>query len=55
MKRGKVVSISKYRGALQGGSQSKDGAGQPKPLPDAGHLWELLDRNISIDVWKKGI
>jgi len=30
-------------------------AGEMKTLPSAQNLWELLDRNISLDIWKKGI
>jgi len=34
-------------------SAAKPGAS--KALPDANHLRELLDRNISLQVWRKGI
>lgn len=54
MERSKVVRIGDYRGRRPRGEKKGD-SGAQKPLPDAGHLWELLDRNISIEIWKKGI
>jgi hypothetical protein len=55
MKRGKVLTMSRCRGNLVESEPAKETAREPKPLPNAGNLWELLDRNISIDIWKKGL
>jgi hypothetical protein len=53
MKRGKVISLSEYkaRRLLHAGRLSA----AVKPVPDQVNLWELLDRNISIEIWKKEI
>ena len=54
MKLNRVVSLRKYKAQRQLRAERLRDAGNV-PLPDAHHLWELLDRNISLDVWKKGI
>jgi hypothetical protein len=53
MERGKVLTLS--RDAVSGREPSKKGSGPQKPPPAINNLWELLDRNISIDIWRKGL
>lgn len=52
MKLGNVVSLREYKAQRLVGAHLAGATGL-KPLPDAVHLWELLDRNISIEVWKE--
>lgn len=55
MKPGKVITLSDYRAQRQLRTQPAAQTGGIKALPDADHLRELLDRNISLKIWKKGI
>jgi hypothetical protein len=55
MKLGKVISLSDYKAERLLGTSPGKISGAAKPLPDAENLWELLDRNISLKFWEKGI
>ncbi|GFO53285.1 hypothetical protein GMSM_02920 [Geomonas sp. Red276] len=48
-----VIYIDEYRANRQAKADKLTKAGPVKPLPSPQRIWELLDRNISIDVWKK--
>lgn len=48
-----VVKIGEYK-AKREWSRKVTRACEKKALPDAANLWELLDRNLSLKVWKKG-
>lgn len=52
MKRGNVLSLREYKARHLVATHLAAATGL-KPLPDADQLWELLDRNISIEVWKE--
>jgi hypothetical protein len=52
VKSGKVVSLDDYRIKLGRQLKSTDAA-SGIVLPPADRLWELLDRNISIRVWRE--
>jgi hypothetical protein len=54
MKLGRVVTLRDYKAQRLMRTKKLSEAGAVKALPDAAHLWELLDRNISLEVWKKG-
>jgi hypothetical protein len=54
MRLDRVVSLRKYRAERMRAERLRE-AGEMKTLPSAQNLWELLDRNISLDIWKKGI
>jgi len=53
MTRGKVTTLSEFKAQrLMRREPATSGAFR---LPDAAHLQELLDRNISLKIWQKGI
>jgi hypothetical protein len=52
MKQGRVVELRAYKSRWEL-PRKLTRAGEVKPLPDRDHLWELLDRNISVDFWKE--
>ena len=54
MKQGRVVELSGYR-AERLIRQRLTQAGARKALPAAGYVWELLDRNICLELWKRGL
>jgi hypothetical protein len=54
MKPGKVIMLSEYRAQRQTGTRPEATSSASRALPDADHLRELLDRNISLRIWKKG-
>jgi hypothetical protein len=54
MKQSTVVSLDEYRACRLNRAKRLSLAAVGKPLPGADRLWELLDRNISLSVWKKG-
>jgi hypothetical protein len=51
MERGKVLTLCRV--TASGREPPKKESGGRKPLPAVSNLWELLDRNISIDIWRK--
>ena len=51
MERGKVLTLC--RDTVPPCERPEEESGGPKPLPAVSNLWELLDRNISIDIWRK--
>jgi len=53
MKQRTLISLRAYKARRQM-MQTAGETGAVKALPNAEHLWELLDRNISVDIWKKG-
>lgn len=53
MKLAKVIALTDYRAKRHMGAQQKPDT--TKALPDQKHLWELMEKNISIAFWKKGI
>lgn len=55
MKPGKVVRLSDYRAERLISLQAARQAHVLTALPDGDHLWELMERNISLKVWEKGI
>ena len=52
MKRGTVTILAEYK-ARRAASARTYSLGATRLLPDPDRLWELLDRNISLDVWQK--
>lgn len=52
MKQGRIVELRAYRSRREL-IRKLTRAGEVKPLPDREHLWELLDRNISVELWKE--
>jgi hypothetical protein len=48
----KVIKLIEYKARLER-SRKLSRACEVKDLPDEARLWELLDRNISLKVWKK--
>jgi hypothetical protein len=55
MNPGKVVRLSDYRAERLIRLRTAHQAHVLTALPDGNHLWELMDRNISLKVWEKGI
>jgi len=55
MKRGEVISLRDYRAERLVKTGAAGRAGVSRALPDADQLRELLDRNISLEVWKRGV
>jgi hypothetical protein len=53
MKSGKIVSLDDYRMERHGRGDKTRKADSGTCIPSADRLWELLDRNISIDVWRE--
>lgn len=53
MKSGKIVSLDDYRAERQGRGDKIRKLDSGISLPSADRLWELLDRNISISVWRE--
>ena len=51
MKTARVITLKDYKAQRLLRTLKADNAGLAA-LPDAGHLWELLDRNISLRIWK---
>ena len=50
----KLLSLAYYRNKRHlFPSGCLDPARDKKPLPDNEHLWQLLDRNIDLDVWER--
>jgi len=54
MKLGRVVSLSEYKAERLMRNRGAGEIGVVKTHPDEVHLWELLDRNMSLGAWKKG-
>jgi len=48
---GTLITLREYKARRQMMQRARE-AGVVKALP-AEHLWELLDRNIRLDIWKK--
>lgn len=55
MARGKVTTLSEFKAQRLMRREPAAKSGAFKGLPDADHLQELLDRNISLKIWQKGI
>jgi hypothetical protein len=55
MNAGKVVRLSDYRAERLNRIQAAHQAHVLTALPDGDHLWELMDRSISLKIWEKGI
>ena len=53
MKMDTVVAMKKYRDERLRTQRLREAA-EIKALPDGERVWELLDRNISLALWKKG-
>jgi hypothetical protein len=53
MKLAKVIALTDYRAKRPVRGQQKPDA--TKALSDQERLWELMEKNISIACWKKGI
>jgi hypothetical protein len=53
MKSGKIVSLDDYRAERRDRGDKTRKADFGTSLPSADRLWELLDRNISIAVWRE--
>lgn len=49
----RVVTMRGYK--AQRLERSRRASERGTQLPEANQLWELLDKNISIEIWKKGI
>ena len=54
MTRGKVTTLSEFKAQRLMRREPAATSGAFR-LPDAAHLQELLDRNISLKIWQKGI
>lgn len=55
MKQERVVILSDYRAQRQLRKLTRSGPPASRLLPDGDNLRELLDRNISVEVWKRGL
>ena len=53
MTTGTVISLRKYMEERLAGARRKTAQSEARPHVD--RLWELMDRNISIALWKKEI
>lgn len=53
MKLGTLIRLRDHQNGRKGSDSPESKT--VKSLPDVEHLWELLDRNINLDVWKKGV
>jgi hypothetical protein len=53
MKAEKIVSIEDYRKERHGREHKARKLSAGFCLPSADRLWELLDRNINISVWRE--
>jgi hypothetical protein len=53
MKPGKIVSLDDYRAERRSRGDKIRNVDSGISLPSADRLWELLDRNISITVWRE--
>jgi len=53
MKSGKIVSLDGYRKERQGREHQTRKIAAKTCLPSVDRLWELLDRNINISVWRE--
>lgn len=51
---GTVIRFAEYKAQREISRKVTRACGK-KGLPDSANLWELLDRNISLEVWKKEI
>jgi len=53
MKQDRTVPLGEYKARRLGRTKHISPTAVEKSLPDADRLWELLDRNINLSVWKK--
>lgn len=53
MKQGKVIVLAEYKALSRLKAHRLSRAGGERFLPNRNNLWELLDRNISLDVWQR--
>ena len=54
MRLGTLIRLRDHQTGRKGNDTARE-TGTVKSLPDLEHLWELLDKNINLDVWKKGV
>ena len=53
MAQNRVVSLAQFKAQRLCAAKKATPAVARPNLPDANHLWELLDKNISLSVWLK--
>lgn len=51
----KVISLAEYKARSVNRAKGISQIAVEKILPDLNHLYKLLDRNISLSVWEKGV
>ena len=54
MNENKVISLAAYKARLLFEETAAKQEAAAATLPKAGRLWELLDRNISLSIWRDG-